>query len=188
MPNGFSVRSRIEAISRSRLAASKAEVPSVPKPPALETAATSGAVVALPMPPSTIGCGMPSRSQMRVRIMAPPFARPMMLQPQTVSSKIGRAHQTGKISPPLCSIGVIHCSGEVFSIQMKNSHQANRAPERGMWRRAIRPFDEFPNLVGAFFALDFHFKGNFLESPMFVTEVIEVFSPTIKPAAHVFFQ
>src|SRR6266576_4517688 len=73
MPNGLSVRSWIEAISRSRLAASKAEVPSVPNPPALETAATSGAVVALPMPPNTIGWGMLSRSQMRVRIMTPPF-------------------------------------------------------------------------------------------------------------------
>ena len=37
-----------------------------PKPPALDTAATNGAVVAVPMPPRTIGCRIPSRSQIPV--------------------------------------------------------------------------------------------------------------------------
>ena len=41
------MRSCMAAISFSRVAALKAEVPRVPKPPALETAATNGAVVAV---------------------------------------------------------------------------------------------------------------------------------------------
>src|ERR1041384_2892241 len=91
-------------------------------------------------------------------------------------------------STPLCSIGVVHDRGEVFSIQMKDSHQANRTPECGMGWRAIRPLDELADLLTAFFALDFHLEGNFLESSMLVTEVIEIFAATIEPAAHLFFQ
>ena len=45
------------------------DVPMVPKPPPLETAATSAGDVAEPMPPRTMGWVMPRRSQMRVCIM-----------------------------------------------------------------------------------------------------------------------
>jgi len=83
---------------------------------------------------------------------------------------------------------MVHRGGEVLSIEMKNSNQANRTPEGGMGRRAIRPFDELPDLFRVFFALDFDFEGNFFEPSMLVTQLIEIFSPTIEPAAHLFFQ
>src|SRR5690242_20446131 len=38
----------------------------IPRPPAFVTAATSSGLVAVPIPPSTTGCLIPSRSQMRV--------------------------------------------------------------------------------------------------------------------------
>ncbi len=64
------VSARMAPASRAISAGPCWVAPSTPSPPASETAATSAGDVPVPIPPRTIGCSMPSSSQIRVRSMS----------------------------------------------------------------------------------------------------------------------
>src|SRR5439155_19129641 len=68
---------------------------------------------------------------------------------------------------------------------MKAADHTNGAAERRVRRRAVGPLDEFADLLFALFALDVDLKSNFLEALVLITEIVEIFPPPIKPAAHV---
>src|SRR6266508_2218282 len=67
-PKGPLVVSRMAPMSFAICSAGVRAMPSVPRPPALLTAATRGTEVAPAIPPSTIGCRIRSRSQTGVWI------------------------------------------------------------------------------------------------------------------------
>src|SRR3990172_12976249 len=67
---GLSVSSLTLRISPRRSSAGRKPPPRTPRPAALETAATSSAMETPPMPARMMGCSMPSRSVIWVRIIA----------------------------------------------------------------------------------------------------------------------
>src|SRR5690349_7045778 len=73
--NGFVVRAFVARISARRSSGERFAAPMIPRPPAFETAATSGAIDTPPMPARRIGYSIPRRSQsgVRSRERPPPF-------------------------------------------------------------------------------------------------------------------
>ena len=69
-PKGLSVSARTPAISSTSSSARIVDAPSVPMPPASETAATSRWYDTPPMPASITGCSMSRSSVSRVRMCA----------------------------------------------------------------------------------------------------------------------
>jgi len=64
--NGFFVSWRVFRISVRRSSGESAAAPMTPRPPALDTAATSGAIETPPMPARKMGYSMPKKSQIGV--------------------------------------------------------------------------------------------------------------------------
>ena len=71
-PNGLSVALRTAAISATIRSVPMVEAPRQPKPPASDTAVTSGAYDTPPMPASITGCSIPRTSVSRVFMASPP--------------------------------------------------------------------------------------------------------------------
>src|SRR5271166_5405830 len=81
-PKGLFVRARTPRISLRMRSGGKPTRPSVPKPPASETAAHTSAKATPPMPARKTGCSMPKRSQIGVRsdmmgLLPPEYSDPL---------------------------------------------------------------------------------------------------------------